>query len=253
MAALVSFLVFCQALGASVGALTALWSEFAYVRAMRDGKIDVAERAHLDIIAKGLRFGMALLLLASLGLVIVAYVVRAIPQPALTPSYWTLIVLALLVIGVSLALSRRRISFTLGSAIVFTAWWLLCVSHHRMVTRAPLRFCGRATRCRNGSHAGPASLRPTSGRTPCAKQELALGCLYVEDRHRMSHMNQFLDQAREGNPIRSLSNCRRPTVDPCRVVVGNKREKTVRETAIRIPRRILLLSSGRFLWPIRKF
>lgn len=125
MIAFVSLLVFCQALGASVGALTALWSEFAYVRAMRDGKIDVAERAHLDIIARGLRFGMTLLLLASFGLVIVAYISRAIPQPALTPSYWTLIALALLIIGASLALSRRRISFAFGSAIVFTAWWLL--------------------------------------------------------------------------------------------------------------------------------
>lgn len=125
MTALASFLVFCQALGASVGALTALWGEFAYIRAMRDGKINVAERAHLDIIARGLRFGMTLLLLASLGLVIVAYVSRAVPQPALTPSYWTLIALALLIVGASLALSRRRISFTLGSAIVFTAWWLL--------------------------------------------------------------------------------------------------------------------------------
>ena len=125
MTALVSFLVFCQALGASVGALTALWSEFAYIRAMRDGKIDIAERAHLDILARGLRFGMTLLLLASLGLVIIAYVARAIPQPALTSSYWTLIALALLIIGVSLALSRRRISFALGSAIVFTAWWFL--------------------------------------------------------------------------------------------------------------------------------
>ena len=51
MTTLTSFLVFCQALGASIGAFTAVWSELAYVRAMRDGKIDVAERAHLRSIA----------------------------------------------------------------------------------------------------------------------------------------------------------------------------------------------------------
>ena len=103
----------------------AIWSEFAYLRAMRDGKIDVAERKHLDAIARGLRFGMTLLLLASLGLVIVAYALNAAPQPALTPSYWILILLALLIIGISWALSRRRGSFALGSAIIFTSWWFL--------------------------------------------------------------------------------------------------------------------------------
>ncbi len=125
MNALVPFLVFCQALGASVGALTAVWSEVAYIRSMRDGKVDAAERAHLRVVARGLRFGMTLLLLASFALVAVDYNLRVSPQPALSPSYWTSIVLALLVIYVSWALSRHRISFAFGSAVVFTAWWFL--------------------------------------------------------------------------------------------------------------------------------
>lgn len=125
MDALVSFLLFCQALGASLGAFAAVWSEFAYIRAMRDGKLDVAERAHLTIIAKGLRYGMTLLLLGSLGLVIVAYRLQTEPQPALTSSYWTLVMLALLIIGIYWGLSRRHISFPLGSATAFTAWWFL--------------------------------------------------------------------------------------------------------------------------------
>src|SRR3989344_2415964 len=106
MTALVPFLLFCQAFGALVGAVMSVWGELAYIRDMRDGKIDTAERAHLNIIARGLRFGMTLILLASLGLVVVAYTSRAALQPALTPSYWTLIMLALLVIGMSWALSR---------------------------------------------------------------------------------------------------------------------------------------------------
>lgn len=125
MNALVPFLVFCQALGASVGALTAVWSEFAYIRAMRDGKVDTAERAHLQVIARGLRFGMVLLLLASLALVAVDYNLRVSPQPALSASYWTSVALSLLIIYVSWALSRHRIPFAFGSAIVFTAWWFL--------------------------------------------------------------------------------------------------------------------------------
>lgn len=125
MAALTSLFVFCQALGATTGALAAVWGEVAYVAAMRDGALDAAERAHLRNIARGLRWGMPLVLLSSLALAIVAYLRGAALQPALSAGYWTLVALAFLIISVSWALSRRRISFALGSALVFTAWWFL--------------------------------------------------------------------------------------------------------------------------------
>jgi FtsH-binding integral membrane protein len=125
MDALIPFIVFCQALGAFVGAGATIWGELSYLRYMRDGKIDHAERTHLRAIAHGLRFGMTLLLVASFALVVVAYVSHTVLQPALTSSYWTLIVLALIVVYVSWALSRGHISFALGSALAFTAWWFL--------------------------------------------------------------------------------------------------------------------------------
>jgi len=125
MTTLISFFIFCQAFGALVGVCTAIWGELAYIRAMRDGKLDTAERTHLHIIANGLRFGMTLLLLASFGLVIVAYLLHGILQPALTANYWVFMALALLIIGISWALSLKHISFSLGSAIAFTAWWFL--------------------------------------------------------------------------------------------------------------------------------
>jgi FtsH-binding integral membrane protein len=125
MTALVISLVFCQALGALTGAFSVVWGELAYVRAMRDGRLNRAEREHLDHIARGLRFGMTLLLLSSFALVVVAYVAHAATQPALMANYWILIALALLVTGVSWALSRGRISFRLGTATAFTGWWFL--------------------------------------------------------------------------------------------------------------------------------
>lgn len=125
MIAPVSLLVSCQALGAAVGVFAAIWSELAYMRAMRDGRIDDAERAHLRIIGRGLRFGLLLLLLSSLGLVIAAYMNPSVTQPAVTTEYWTLTTLVFVVIAGSWALSRRRISFALGSAITFTAWWYI--------------------------------------------------------------------------------------------------------------------------------
>lgn len=125
MAIFIGFLIFCQALGAFVGAFTAVWSEIAYLRAMRDGRVSHAEKEHLKIIGHGLRFGMSLLLLASLGLVVVAYVLDVVPQPALTAGYWVFASLALIILGASWALSRRRISSAFGSALAFTAWWIL--------------------------------------------------------------------------------------------------------------------------------
>lgn len=125
MESFIFFLVFCQALGACVGVVSVVWGEFAYVRAMRDGRVTHAERAHLDHIAHGLRFGMSFLLLASLALVVVAYILHAAQQPALMTNYWILIVLALLVTTVSWALSHKHISFAFGSAVAFTGWWFL--------------------------------------------------------------------------------------------------------------------------------
>ena len=122
---LVAILIFFQALGALGGAASAVLGEIAYVHARRDGHIDRAERAHLAHLARGLRFGMLLVLLASFGLVVEAYRHASVVQPALTASYWILIGLALIIVYASWALSRGKISFALGSAIAFTGWWFL--------------------------------------------------------------------------------------------------------------------------------
>jgi hypothetical protein len=123
--ALVPFLVYCQALGAAVGACTAVWAELSYVRAMRDGALSSAETRHLRIIGHGLKYGMTLLLLSSLGLIVAAYLTHAAFQPAVSSGYWSLMMLALLIISVSSMLVRRRLPFQLASATLFTAWWFL--------------------------------------------------------------------------------------------------------------------------------
>lgn len=104
---------------------------------MHDGKIDTAERAHLNGIAKGLRFGMTLLLAASLGLVVASYTLPGALQPAQTASYWIFMTLSVLIIYLSWALSRRRVSFPLASVAVLTAWWLLA---YLTLGRLPLSF-----------------------------------------------------------------------------------------------------------------
>lgn len=125
MDTLIAILAACQALGAVIGVGFSLAAEFAYLGAVRDGRIDQAERAHLDAHARGLRYGMLILLSASLGLVIVSYASGAGALPALSGSYWSFIGLALLVTVIAHALSRGRVSFSLGSAALFTGWWFI--------------------------------------------------------------------------------------------------------------------------------
>lgn len=124
MESFILLLVFLQSLGSLIGAGTAVWGELAYVKAMRDGKVDHAERVHMDAIAQGLRFGM-ILLLSSFSLVICAYALQSTHQPAFSSGYWTLMLLALSVVVVAWALSRHRVSFAYGSAIIFSGWWYL--------------------------------------------------------------------------------------------------------------------------------
>lgn len=114
-----------QALGGAIGVGYAVWAEIAYIGALRDGHIDDAERHHLAIIAEGLRFGMTALLVGSVALTVIAYALHASVQPALTSAYWTFISLALIVIATSWAISRQRVNYALGSAAIFSGWWLI--------------------------------------------------------------------------------------------------------------------------------
>lgn len=125
MDSLIAFLAFTQVLGATVGACMSVWGELAYLKAVRDGRLSDAEREYLYRAARGLRYGMLLLLLSSFGLVLAAYAVGAAEQPGFTATYWILVSLALIALVVTWGLSRRRVSFWLGSAAVFTSWWFL--------------------------------------------------------------------------------------------------------------------------------
>ncbi len=125
METLTTILVIFQALGAILGAGSAVWGELSYSKAMRDGKVDRAEHKHLEAIHRGLRFGMTTVLLSSFGLVVAAYVNEATPQPGMTASYWLLMIFAFIIIGATWGMARKTVAFTRGSMIAFAAWWFL--------------------------------------------------------------------------------------------------------------------------------
>src|SRR3989344_2544373 len=125
MADIALFLVTLQALGTLIGAFFALRGEIAYLGAMHDGNVDEAEKSHLDHLASGLWYGMTLVMAASSGLIVIAYRLGGEIQPAETSSYWSFIALVLVVTLATWALSRSHLSFSFGSAAVFTGWWFL--------------------------------------------------------------------------------------------------------------------------------
>ena len=114
-----------QALGALIGVAACVWGELSYLHAARDGNIDHAERLHLNMIAHALRYGLTLLLVASFTLVVLAFMAHGTPQPAMTSSYWMLTGLMFLLIYASWARSKKKLSFPLASAIIFSAWWFV--------------------------------------------------------------------------------------------------------------------------------
>ncbi|MGH7175449.1 MAG: hypothetical protein ACREGR_03780 [Minisyncoccia bacterium] len=127
MGTLIAIFAVLQAVGAILGAGGAVWGELSYFNAIADGRLDRAERAHLSVIAKALRWGMLILLVSSIALVLIAFILSNPLQPALTSGYWALMTLALVVIWASWALSRRRVPFWFGSAAIFTGWWMMAL------------------------------------------------------------------------------------------------------------------------------
>ena len=174
MAAFIPYLVLCQALGAFVGTFTAIWSELVYIRAMRDGKIDTAERAHLDVIAKGLRFGMTLLLLSSFALVVVDYELKLPLQPALRRATGSLSHLHFLLL-VYHGRSTKDDYLCARLRHYFSSWWFLFSSPsdncpHFPLVHPSLRLWSQQDYFMHCSS--------TVVSSSCAKGEVALGCIY---------------------------------------------------------------------------
>lgn len=118
-------LIYSQVIGAVVGVVSVVAGELRYIRALRDGRIDAGERAQIESIGYGLKYGMTLLLVGTGGLVYVAYFLKSAQQPALSSGYWMLMGVALLIITISSRIARRDIRFGMGTAILFTSWWFL--------------------------------------------------------------------------------------------------------------------------------
>ena len=123
--ALIPILAALNTFGALVGTGFTTFAEVFYTHAVSDGEIDHHERKYLRRLFKGFTFGITLVLLSNLALIVLEYLVPDAPQAVLAAPFWALQTLTLLIIATGWLLSKRRISWWLGSAAVLTAWWMM--------------------------------------------------------------------------------------------------------------------------------
>jgi hypothetical protein len=114
-----------QVVGAVIGAFFAVVAEMRYVAALRDGKVTTKERRHIVATGRGLRFGMTLVLLSSLGLAALTVAHGSGKDLLLSPSFGALFGVVLLIGAVSWLMAKRPKTFVWGSLVTFSAWWYL--------------------------------------------------------------------------------------------------------------------------------
>ncbi len=114
-----------QLMGAVVGAASAVLAEVWYLEALRDGKVTRKENKHIAVATHGLRFGMSLVLLSSLGLLVTDYLLGGGRSAVLTPSYGALFGIIVLIFAISWTMSKRPKTFAWGSLVTFSAWWFM--------------------------------------------------------------------------------------------------------------------------------
>ena len=123
--ALIPILVALNTFGALIGVGFTTFAEIFYTHAVSDGEIDHHERKYLRHLFKGFTFGITLVLFSNLALIVLEYLVPDAPQAVLAAPFWALQTLTLLIIATGWLLSKRRIAWWLGSAMVLTAWWVM--------------------------------------------------------------------------------------------------------------------------------
>ena len=123
--ALIPILAALNTFGALVGTGMTTFAEIFYTHAVSDGEIDHNERKYLRRLFKGFTFGITLVLLSNIALIVLEYLVPDASQAVFAAPFWALQTLALLIIITGWLLSKRRIAWWLGSAMVLTAWWVM--------------------------------------------------------------------------------------------------------------------------------
>ncbi|MEK9161128.1 MAG: hypothetical protein AAB440_03840 [Patescibacteria group bacterium] len=118
-----------HALGAALGVAGVTFAEMFYTRAVVDEKIDTCEKKHILHTLWALRWGVMVTVLSGVALVTVEYYIPNAVQTVLTPSFWVIQTLTIVVIVFGVLISRSQVPWWLGSSATFTAWWMMLALH----------------------------------------------------------------------------------------------------------------------------
>lgn len=120
-----SVLLLAHTAGAIIGAVGVTVAELLYIKATIDGRVDIRERHYIESTFFALRWGMSVLLITGFALIMCGFMFPEYNSPVLEASFWVTQTLILLVLIVGWMLARSIIVWWVGSALVFTAWWMI--------------------------------------------------------------------------------------------------------------------------------
>jgi hypothetical protein len=125
MQSFVPLLALIHTLGAVVGTFFTTYAEIYYTRAARDGVIDHHERKYLRHVYRGLKWGMATVLVTGIAIIVIDYLAVGSAIDVLQGPFWAVIALTFFILLMSWLLARKQAVWWFASAALLSAWWMM--------------------------------------------------------------------------------------------------------------------------------
>ncbi len=125
MDTLIPALALIHTLGAVVGTFFTTYAEMYYTVASSDGVIDHHERKYLRNLYRGLKWGMAAVVVSGVALIVSEYLVAGASPTVYEGAFWMIQVLTFLILFMSWMLAKKKAAWWVGAAVVLSAWWAI--------------------------------------------------------------------------------------------------------------------------------
>jgi hypothetical protein len=125
--ALASLLIGLHLLGVTIGVAGITFAEIFYLKATADGRIDAREKEYIRSTFWALKWGMFIVLISGSLLILVEYQLPFMNQAVLFAPLWVQETLCLVIITSGWALVKKKVSWFVGTALAFSAWWMILI------------------------------------------------------------------------------------------------------------------------------
>ena len=116
------FITALHIIGTALGVGGATLAEIFYLRASRDGVIDIEEAGFLKTTYRVLRVGMLLLVLSGFGYLILLRIAGPI-APLYSPRLWAKLTITMILLAGVIAWQAKKVPMWLGSPISLVSWY----------------------------------------------------------------------------------------------------------------------------------